>query len=97
MTQIPYQTFNPGIPSMNSHTLSTGVGFMCSAGGKFLGLVSCGQPEGVKWMPKGLGLDFAFQAWLYENRTIQGNQNPTVNGTYHTRLYLGSIGLRAIF
>ena len=41
--------------------------------------------------------DLAYQAILYENRTVAGNINPTVNGTYRTTLHVGSINLRVNF
>jgi long-chain fatty acid transport protein len=49
-----------------------------------------------------LGLDLAFQALLYETRTVTGNQNPvaipgSVNGTYQTSWYIGSLNLRVNF
>ena len=43
---------------------------------------------------KAIGLDASFQVWIYSNRMIQGNQNPTVNGTYTAALYLGALSLR---
>lgn len=97
LSQIDDTHFNPGIPSLNSHTLGTGVGFTCYQGGKFFGLVPCGRESATSWMPQSIGMDVSFQAWLYEPRTIQGNQNPTVDGTYAAALYLGAVSLRMMF
>ena len=47
--------------------------------------------------PKGFGIDLAYQAILYEARTIAGNVNPTVNGTYRSTLHVGSLNLRVNF
>ena len=97
LSQVPDRTFNPGIPSFNSHTVATGIGLTCYHGGSFLGVLPCGRSAESGWYPKGIGLDLAFQAWIYENRTVQGNQNPTVDGRYTTQLYLGALSLRLIF
>jgi long-chain fatty acid transport protein len=93
---IPDQTFNPAIPDGDNHAVSTGIGFMCREHGRFLGVIPCGG-SGKTLSPKGLGLDLAYQAILYENRTVAGNINPTVNGTYRTTLHVGSINLRVNF
>jgi len=41
--------------------------------------------------------DVAYQVALYESRTVSGNVNPTVNGTYDTTVHVGSISLRLGF
>ncbi|MEQ1844412.1 MAG: outer membrane protein transport protein, partial [Nitrospira sp.] len=96
-TQVPDATFNPGVPSLNSHTLGTGIGLMCYQGGKFFGVIPCGRESASSWMPQAIGVDVSSQVWFYESRTIQGNQNPTVNGTYTAALYLGAVSLRLLF
>ena len=93
---IPDQTFNPAIPDGDNHAVSTGFGFMCREHGKFLGVIPCGGSDKAL-SPKGLGIDLAYQAILYEGRTVAGNVNPTVNGTYRTTLHVGSINLRVNF
>ncbi len=93
---IPDQTFNPAIPDGDNHAVSTGIGFMCREHGRFLGVIPCGGSDKAL-SPKGLGVDLAYQAILYENRTVAGNVNPTVNGTYRTTLHVGSINLRVNF
>ncbi len=92
---VPDRTFNPGTISLPAHTLSLGVGFLCKGAGRFLGLIPC-SGESVLW-PKGIGLDFAYQEWFYESRRILGNLNPTVDGTYHAFVHLGTFSLRYLF
>ncbi len=92
---VPDQTFNPGIISLPAHTLSLGVGFLCKGAGRFLGVIPC-SGESALW-PKGIGIDLAYQEWFYESRTIVGNQNPTVDGTYHAFVHLGAFSFRYLF
>jgi len=92
---VPSRTFNPGIISLPAHTLSLGVGFLCKGTGRFLGFVPC-SGESALW-PKGIGLDLAYQEWFYESRTIVGNLNPSVDGTYHAFVHLGTFSLRYLF
>jgi len=92
---VPDATFNPGTISLASSTLSLGAGFLCKGQGKFLGLVPCGRASGL-W-PKAIGLDMAFQEWFYEPRTVTGNLNSTVDGTYHAYVHLGIFSLKFVF
>ncbi|OQW33146.1 MAG: hypothetical protein A4E19_07350 [Nitrospira sp. SG-bin1] len=92
---VPDRTFNPGIISLPAHTLSLGMGFVCKGAGKFLGLLPC-SGESALW-PKGIGLDLAYQEWFYESRTVIGNVNPTVDGTYHAFVHLGTFSFRYLF
>ncbi len=92
---VPDRTFNPGIISLPAHTLSLGVGFLCKGAGRFLGLIPCSGGS-VLW-PKGIGLDLAYQEWFYESRSVTGNLNPTVDGTYHAFVHLGTFSLRYLF
>lgn len=92
---VPDRTFNPGIISLPAHTLSLGVGFLCKGSGRFMGLIPC-SGESALW-PKGIGLDLAYQEWFYESRTVAGNQNPTVDGTYHAFVHLGTFSFRYLF
>lgn len=92
---VPDTTFNPGIISLSSNTLSIGVGFLCKGQGRFLGMVPC---EGVTALwPKGIGLDVAFQEWFYEPRAVAGNLNPSVDGAYHAYVHLGTVSAKFIF
>lgn len=96
-TQMPDVSFDPGVPSADVNIVGGGVGFLCHAGGSLMGLVRCGDVGvGVVRM-KGIGLDLSYQASLYETRTIAGNRNPTVNGTYRTVLHTGGLSLRLLF
>lgn len=92
---VPDRTFNPGTISLPAHTLSLGVGFLCTGAGRFLGVIPC-SGESAFW-PKGIGLDLAYQEWFYESRTVVGNLNPTVDGTYHAFVHLGTFSLRYLF
>lgn len=92
---VPDRTFNPGTISLPAHTLSLGVGFLCAGAGRFLGVIPC-SGKSVLW-PKGIGLDLAYQEWFYESRRIVGNLNPTVDGTYHAFVHLGTFSLRYLF
>lgn len=101
-TPIPDSSFLPTVPDADQHSLSIGLGLLCKENGRFLGLFECGSSErGLLW-PKALGLDLAYQALLYETRTVSGNMNPvaipgSVNGTYQTTFHVGSINLRVNF
>lgn len=94
-TQVPDSTFNPGTPSADVHIPSVGVGFLCRGSAKFLGFITCGGSS--KYLPKAIGLDLSYQYALYENRTIAGNGNPTVNGTYKTEVHVGGFSLRFMY
>jgi long-chain fatty acid transport protein len=101
-TPIPDQSFSPTVPDADQHALSVGVGFSCKGNGRFLGLLDCGAGARSSFGPKAIGVDLAYQAILYETRTVAGNMNPVaipgvVNGTYQTTLHVGSINLRMSF
>ena len=70
---------------------------MCKEQGSFLGFIRCGDIGLGPLKPKAIGLDLSLQAGLYEDRTVLGNRNQTVNGTYKTTLYLGSASIRMVF
>ena len=95
-TQMPDLTFDPGIPSADAHTPTIGVGLLCKANGSFLGR-KCGDIGIGSIKPKAIGLDFSYQVAFYEDRTITGNRNPTVNGVYKSTFHLGGVSLRFIF
>jgi long-chain fatty acid transport protein len=92
-TQMPDLTFNPGLPSADAHTVSTGVGFLCKENGSFFG-IKCGHLGFGKLKPKAFGIDVSYQALLYEVRTITGNRNPMVNGRYDTLIHAGGVSVR---
>jgi long-chain fatty acid transport protein len=95
--QIPDGTYDPGIPSSDLHVVGGGLGLLCKEQGSFLGLMQCGDIGLGSLKPKAIGLDLAFQAGLYEDRTVQGNRSPTVDGIYRTTLYLGSATIRMVY
>jgi long-chain fatty acid transport protein len=97
---VPDRSFSPAVPDADNNAISVGVGLLCKNQGRFLWLIECGA--GGWWRPKGIGLDLAYQALLYEPRTVAGNQHPlaapgSVNGTYRTTYHVGSINLRFDF
>ncbi len=95
--QMPDLTYDPGLPSSDLHIVGGGVGLLCKEQGSFLGLMRCGD-LGVGWLkPKAIGLDLSYQVAFYEDRTVAGNRNPTVNGTYQTLLHNGSLSIRVIY
>ncbi|HEY7167521.1 MAG TPA: outer membrane protein transport protein [Candidatus Binatia bacterium] len=82
MTPVPDKNFNPAFPDSNVHVLSFGIGLTCHPGAKFLGFKDCGRSgETIAEM---IGVDLAYQLFLFESRTVTGNPNPAVNGTYDT-------------
>ena len=94
---VPDPTFNPSVPDADNYTVSVGLGLLCKDAGRFLGLFQCGRTDGGRFHPKAIGLDLAFQTLFYENRTVSGNINPTVDGTYMTTYYIGALNLRVNF
>lgn len=90
-TPIPARTFNPAVPGADYNAYSTGVGVMCHEGGNFLGFIPCGS------VGKAMGLDLAYQAIVYEPRTVLGNQDPSVDGTYNTIIHVGAVNMRVNF
>lgn len=92
---VPDLTFNPGTISLSAHTISLGAGFLCKHGGRFLDVIPCGGDSAL-W-PKAIGFDVAYQEWIYEPRTVAGNLNPTVNGTYYAYVHLGTFSFKFLF
>jgi long-chain fatty acid transport protein len=95
--QMPDLTYDPGIPSWDLHIVGGGVGLLCKEEGSFLGLMRCGDLGLGSLKPRAIGLDLSLQAGLYEDRTVLGNRNPAVDGTYKTTLYLGSASIRMVY
>jgi len=96
-TQMPDFGFDPGVPSADVHIVGTGLGLVCKERGRFLGLFTCGEMGVGVLKPKLIGVDLSYQAALYEDRTVVGNRNPTVNGSYKTTLHTGGISIRVAF
>ncbi|MFQ5990971.1 MAG: OmpP1/FadL family transporter [Nitrospiraceae bacterium] len=96
-TPIPDRTFNPEIPDSDNNSISFGLGALCKGKGRFFGLFQCGRSGDETFRPGAIALDGAFKVLLYEPRTVRGNVNPTVNGSYDTTIYVGAINLRVNF
>lgn len=97
--QMPDTGFNPGSPSADVHILSTGIGFLCTAEGSLFGIATCGDLGLGFLRPKGIGLDLSYQASLYEQRTVSGNQGlrAQINGLYATTLHTGGVSIKMIY
>lgn len=91
-TPIPSRTFEPAVPDSDYNAFSAGVGFLCRAPGKFLGILPCNS-----FGAKAIGLDLAYQVLLYETRNISNNQQPVLNGEWDTTLHVGALSLRVNF
>lgn len=101
-TPIPDLTFSPTIPDSDNHAISIGLGLLCKEKGLFFGLFQCGSSNGGMFSPKAIGLDLAYKALLYEDRTVTGSNHflagaGAVNGSYQTTFHVGSVNLRVNF
>jgi long-chain fatty acid transport protein len=61
------------------------------------GLIRCGDLGIGRLKPQSIGLDLSYQAALYEDRTITGNRNPTVDGLYKTTLHAGGVSIKIAY
>lgn len=91
-TPIPSRTFEPAVPDSDYNAFSAGVGFLCRAPGKILGILSCNS-----FGAQAIGVDFAYQILLYETRKISNNLQPVLNGEWDTTLHVGALSLRMNF
>lgn len=91
-TPIPNRTFEPAVPDSDYNALSAGVGFLCRAPGKFLGILPCDS-----FGAKAIGLDLAYQVLLYQTRGINNNLQSALNGEWDTTLHVGGLSLRMNF
>ena len=89
---IPNKTFEPAVPDSDFNAFSAGVGFLCHAPGKLLGILPC-DILGAK----AIGLDLAYQVLLYQTRGVHNNQQPVLNGEWDTILHVGALSLRVNF
>lgn len=94
-TPIPNQTYTPAIPENRWNMLAVGLGADCRQGGRFLGVLACGEGGGSR--PSSIGVDLAFQTYFFEPRKVTNNIHAGVNGTYDTTLYLGSLNIRVAY
>ena len=95
--QMPDLTYDPGSPSSDLHVVGGGLGLLCKEQGSFLGLMRCGDLGVGSLKPKAIGIDLSLQAGLYEDRTVLGNRNQAVDGTYKTTLYNSSASIRMVY
>ncbi|MEX0829729.1 MAG: outer membrane protein transport protein [Nitrospirales bacterium] len=91
-TPVPSRSLDASNPDADFNSFAVGLGFLCRAGGKFLGILPCNG-----FGRKAIGLDLAYQVLLYESRDINNNQQPLLNGTWDTTLHVGAVSLRLMF
>lgn len=89
--------FDPAFADNDVHVATVGMGVLCRAGGKFLGLIACADTEKSFLAKSSIGLDIFYQAFVFDTRTVTGSPNPTVNGTYHTTNHAGGATFRLNF
>ncbi len=94
---IPETTFKPDVPGSDYHALSIGFGFLCTKQGMFLGFIRCGNDGTTFIGTTAIGIDFAYQAILYNARGINSNDDPRVNGIWDTTIHVGALNLRTNF
>lgn len=92
---VPAATFNPAVASLAASTISLGGSVLCKGTGRFAGILPCSS-KGSSFT-KAIGLDAAYQAWIYEPFSVTGNVNPTVNGTYHAYVHVGVVSFKFLF
>jgi long-chain fatty acid transport protein len=73
------------------------MGFVCRSNGKLLGLFPCGSDKGRFFAISSIGLDIFYQGFVFDIRTVTGNLNPTVDGTYETIMHTGGATFRINF
>ena len=93
----PDSTFNPAAATLNSHGMTLGTGLQCRPGGHFLGLIPCGGAKGQWYFPKAIGTSVAYLSYIHEDRSVMGNINPSVDGTYRLWSHMGTFNLNLIF
>ena len=89
---ISSRDFDPSNPDSDYSALSAGLGFLCHAPGKFLGVLPCDS-----FGAKAMGLDLAYQVLLYQTRGISNNRQPVLNGEWDTTLHVGALSFRVNF
>lgn len=90
-------SFDPAFAESDIHVASIGMGFVCHSKGKLLGLIPCSD-DTTRWLSKAsIGLDIYYQAVVFDPRTVIGNLNPTVDGTYETTVHNGGATFRLGF
>lgn len=94
-TPIPNANFVPTPPDATANVFSAGVGLFCGKGGKFVGLIPC--DAGGLLGRQALAMDLAYQAIVFQDRTVLGSPNPATDGTYRTTNHIGSVTMRINF
>ncbi|NGZ95686.1 MAG: long-chain fatty acid transporter [Nitrospira sp. WS110] len=90
-------SFDPAFADNDVHVATVGMGFLCHAGGNFIGLISCADSGKSFFAKSSMGLDVFYQAFVFDTRTVTDSPNPTVNGTYHTTNHAGGATFRLNF
>jgi long-chain fatty acid transport protein len=96
-TPVTDLNFDPSFADNDVNAASVGAGFLCHAGGKLFGLISCTDSDKGPLAKTSMGLDLSYQAFVFDTRTVTGSPNPTVNGTYRTTNHAGSMTFRVLF
>lgn len=94
---VPETTFKPDVPDSNYHAFSIGLGFLCSGQGQFFGVIRCGNDGTTFLGTTAIGIDFAYQAIVYQGRGISNNDDARVNGFWETLIHVGALNLRTNF
>jgi long-chain fatty acid transport protein len=89
---IPSRDFDGSVTDSDFNALSAGLGFLCHAPGKFLGILPCNS-----FGAKAMGFDLAYQVLLYQTRGISNNRQPILNGEWDTILHVGALSFRVNF
>ncbi len=89
--------FDPAFADSDVHVAAVGIGVLCRAGGKVLGLIACADAGKGFFAKSAIGLDLFYQALVFDTRTVTDNPNPTVNGTYRTTTHGGGATVRINF
>lgn len=96
-TPVTDLNFDPAFADNDAHVATVGMGVLCRAGGRFLGLIACAHGEKGFLTKTSIGLDVFYQAFVFDTRTVIDNPNPTVNGTYRTVNHAGGMTFRVIY
>lgn len=96
-TPISDAGFSPTPPDATVNVFSVGAGFFCKKAGKMFGLIPCGTDTNGLLSRQAMGIDLAYQALVFQQRTVVGSPNITTDGTYRTTNHIGSVTMRVNF
>ena len=68
--------FDPAFADNDVHVATVGMGVLCRAGGKFLGLIACADTEKSFLSKSSMGLDVFYQAFVFDTRTVTRTGSP---------------------